>query len=160
MVSPELLAEAFGRNVSIIKRQTEGLSHDDSLLQLPEGGNCLNWVLGHLANNRDRILALVGAEPVLGEAGERYRRESEPVTGPGEGVLKMQDLVDAIERSQASIAAFLQRATPEDLGREVPFAGRTGPLGDRLFFLYFHETYHTGQTEFLRHLAGKNDKII
>ncbi len=160
MLSPASIAEAFGRNVNIIKRQTEGLTEEDSLLQPPDGGNCLNWLLGHLANNRDRILTLVGAEPVLGQPGERYRRESEPVTGAGEGVLPMQDLVDAIERSQAPIAAFLQRATPEDLAREVPFAGRVGPLSDRLFFLYFHETYHTGQTEFLRHVAGKNDKII
>jgi hypothetical protein len=33
-------------------------------------------------------------------------------------------------------------------------------LGNRLFFIYYHETYHVGQTELLRQLAGKNDKII
>jgi hypothetical protein len=25
---------------------------------------------------------------------------------------------------------------------------------------YFHETYHVGQTEMLRQLAGKNDQVI
>ena len=29
-----------------------------------------------------------------------------------------------------------------------------------LFFGYFHESYHVGQTELLRQLAGKNDKMI
>jgi hypothetical protein len=29
-----------------------------------------------------------------------------------------------------------------------------------VFFLYFHETYHVGQTELLRQLAGKNDQVI
>jgi hypothetical protein len=32
--------------------------------------------------------------------------------------------------------------------------------GARLFFYYFHETYHVGQTELLRQLAGRDDKII
>jgi hypothetical protein len=27
-----------------------------------------------------------------------------------------------------------------------------------IFFLYSHETYHAGQTEVLRQLAGKDDK--
>jgi uncharacterized damage-inducible protein DinB len=31
---------------------------------------------------------------------------------------------------------------------------------DSLFFRYFHETYHVGQTELLRQLAGRNDKVI
>ena len=34
------------------------------------------------------------------------------------------------------------------------------PLADFLFFLYFHDSYHTGQAEPLRQLAGKDDKII
>jgi hypothetical protein len=29
-----------------------------------------------------------------------------------------------------------------------------------VFFQYFHETYHVGQTELLRQLAGKNDQVI
>jgi len=30
----------------------------------------------------------------------------------------------------------------------------------RIFFLYFHETYHVGQTELFRQLAGKDEKLI
>jgi hypothetical protein len=33
-------------------------------------------------------------------------------------------------------------------------------VGQRLFGLYFHQTYHIGQTELLRQLAGVNDKVI
>jgi uncharacterized damage-inducible protein DinB len=33
-------------------------------------------------------------------------------------------------------------------------------VGEQLAFLHFHEAYHTGQTEMLRQLAGKNDKVI
>ena len=34
------------------------------------------------------------------------------------------------------------------------------PLSERIFFLYFHETYHVGQTELLRQLTGVDDKVI
>jgi uncharacterized damage-inducible protein DinB len=160
MIEPEELAQAFARNVSIIGRQADGLTQADSLLQPPFRGNCLNWVLGHLANNRDSILQLLGQQPILGEAAARYRRESEPVTGDGEGVLSLAELLSALERSQPVLERALRLVSPEELAKEVPFAGRTVPVGQRLFFMYFHETYHTGQTELLRQLAGKGDKVI
>jgi len=37
---------------------------------------------------------------------------------------------------------------------------RQVPLGVRLNGFYFHGTYHTGQTDLLRQIAGTNDKII
>ena len=33
-------------------------------------------------------------------------------------------------------------------------------LADWVAFLHWHETYHVGQLELLRQLAGTNDKII
>ena len=33
-------------------------------------------------------------------------------------------------------------------------------LGERLVFLHWHETYHVGQLELLRQLAGTNDAVI
>lgn len=33
-------------------------------------------------------------------------------------------------------------------------------VGERLFGFYFHDTYHTGQTDLLRQVAGTNDKVI
>jgi hypothetical protein len=52
MIRPDYLADSFARNVSIIKRQTEGVSHEESLIQLPFRANSLNWILGHLVANR------------------------------------------------------------------------------------------------------------
>jgi len=34
------------------------------------------------------------------------------------------------------------------------------PVGFWLFFLYFHDSYHVGQTEILRQATGTDDKII
>jgi hypothetical protein len=154
------LSDAYARNVRLIKRQADGLTHADSLLQPPVRGNCLNWILGHLAVHRDYVLAALGQERVLGEAAvARYGNGSEPILGDGEGVLPLEDLLAALDRGQERIATALAAATSEDLAREVTF-GRAMPLGEMLFFLYFHDTYHTGQTELLRQLAGKDDKVL
>jgi uncharacterized damage-inducible protein DinB len=140
--------------------QADGLSHADSLRQPPFRGNCLNWVLGHMAGNRDVILQALAAQPVMGAAASRYERESEPITGDGPGVLPLGELLAILGQSQEALADALGRATEEDLAREIPRGQRTAQLGQWIFFLYFHETYHVGQTELLRQLAGKDDKVI
>lgn len=33
-------------------------------------------------------------------------------------------------------------------------------VAEWLMFFYFHDTFHTGQTEILRQATGKNDKVI
>lgn len=160
MITNQAFCEALRRNVVVLQKQTNGLTHEDSLLQLPFRGNCLNWVLGHLANNRDRLLQLLGAEPVLGLRGERYARESEPITGDGSDALPLADLLAALARSQEALEAALARATEDQSAGPARTGGSTGTAGERLLFFYFHETYHVGQTELLRQLAGKDDKVI
>ncbi len=160
MLTPQQLSDAFERNLIILQRQAEGLTQADSLLQPPFRGNCLNWILGHLADNRDRILAALGAAPVIGDAGRRYQRESEPITADGPGVLPLPELLALLAQSQAALTAALGAATEEDMVRELRFGERVTTVGSNIFFLFFHETYHVGQTELLRQLAGKEDKII
>jgi uncharacterized damage-inducible protein DinB len=64
------------------------------------------------------------------------------------------------DRSQAVLREALGRATEEYLREEISTGQRTARRGERIFFLYFHEVYHAGQTKLLRQLAGKDDKII
>lgn len=160
MIEPKDLADAFARNVEIIRRQTKGLTHADSLLQLPFRGNCLNWVLGHIAVHRDDLLQLLGEPPVLGAAGERYARGSESLSAAEPGVLSLAELIASLERSQERLHAVLTPLADADTAREITLRDRTLTLGRRLFFYYFHETYHLGQTEFLRQLAGVDDRVI
>jgi hypothetical protein len=161
MIEAEQLAESFALNLRVIKMQAAGLTTDDSLRQPPVRGNCINWVLGHIAENRLRVLRALGEDPVAEEGTLiRYASESEPVTASGEGVLALEQLLDTLERAQAGIAAGLARATPEALAREVPVGERATTVGRQVFFLYFHEAYHVGQLELLRQLAGTNDKVI
>jgi uncharacterized damage-inducible protein DinB len=161
MITTEDLITALGRNLDVIKAQTKGLSHADSLLQLPFRGNCLNWVLGHIAGTRSGMLQHLGEEPVLSQAQmARYGYGSDPVCGEEEGILELAELLAALEAAQQGIAARLEAITPDELAREVESFLGTTTLAQLLFFLHWHESYHVGQTEMLRQLAGKDDAVI
>ena len=160
MPTAQMLAKAYARNLRIIEAQTAGLSHQDSLVQAPYNINCLNWVLGHLADGRDQVLAMLGEAPALGEESARYRRESDPVTGDGPGVIPLERLLAVLKEGQERIAAALFALPDEALGEEQPVGERRLTLEERLHFAYFHDTYHTGQTELLRGVAGKSDQVI
>ena len=161
MITIEALGEAYRVNLRLIKLQTEGLSHSDSLVQTPYNINSLNWVVGHIAVNRDNVLRLLGGEPLLSEAETaRYKRESEPVKGEGEDIILLERLLEILEEGQERLASELGVLSEEDLRREIMIGERKVTLGARLFGFYFHDTYHTGQTDLLRQVAGTNDKII
>ena len=117
-------------------------------------------MLGHVVNNRDAVLSTLGEEPSVGDAGARYRRGTEPVAGDEEGLLTLEQLLAYLEQAQERIAAALSHISDEALAREVMLGERKVTVGQRLFFFYFHETFHVGQTEIFRQLAGKDDKII
>ncbi len=161
MITTTDLIGGLERNLGIIQAQTKGLSHADSLLQLPFRGNCLNWVLGHLADNRNTMLRSLGEEAILGEAhARRYGYGSEPVCSDGDDILTLEQLLATLEQSQSALAARLQAITPDELAREVESFLGTTTLGQLIFFLFWHESYHAGQTEYLRQLAGTDDKVI
>lgn len=154
------LAEAQARNSGVIARQVAGLTHHDSLLQPPMRGNCLNWVLGHIAVHRDYILEALGQEKILG-AGPvaRYDRGSDPILADGDDVLPLDTLVAAITLSELHITQALAQADADDLAMMAPNS-EPATVAEQVTFLYWHETYHVGQTEYLRQLAGTNDHII
>lgn len=160
MISGSDLARAFERNAMILKQQTEGLSHEDSLIQLPFRANCLNWVVGHIVVSRDDVLETLGEARLMGDVGTRYRRGSEALVEPDDRVLPLAELLDRLDQAQARIEAALTGMDEADLARQLRFGERTTTVGHRAFFLYFHESYHVGQTELLRQAAGKNDAII
>ena len=161
MITTTDIIAGLERNLGIVKAQTQGLSHADSLLQLPFRGNCLNWVLGHIADNRNTMLVLLGEEAILGEAhARRYGYGSDPVCGDTGDILTLEQLLMVLEQGQSALTARLQKTTEEELAREVQSFLGTTTLGQLIFFLNWHESYHTGQTEALRQLAGKDDKVI
>ena len=161
MVNKEQLIDGFALNLSLIRRQCDGLEHEDSLRQPPFRGNCLNWVLGHILVGRDRVLHLLGEKPTLStEEKKHYETNSDPITEDSEENLELADLLARLRSAQEHISTGLQRATPEDLSKAIDIENPTVTIGKEIFGLYFHDTYHTGQTELLRQMAGTNDKVV
>ncbi|HSF81327.1 MAG TPA: hypothetical protein VLA49_08840 [Anaerolineales bacterium] len=161
MITTQKLAEGFALNLCLIKLQSEGVSHAESLLQAPYNINCLNWVVGHIAVNRDNVLELLGQERLLSAAEtDRYRSESQPIRPGDQDVLQLERLLEILERGLELIAASLVALSREELTREIQVGQIKMNVGERLFGFYFHDTYHTGQTDLLRQVAGKNDKVI
>lgn len=162
MIEGTALAADFGRNLWIIEQQAAGLTHADSLLQTPYRINCLNWTLGHILEGRGVVLDLIGAErAVAADATERYRRESDPILEDGPGVLALDDLLAGLRETQDRLSAALAGLDEGALAAESDRGdGEMVPLWAKVHFQYFHDTYHTGQTELLRQVTGMGDKVI
>jgi uncharacterized damage-inducible protein DinB len=161
MITNDQLIDGFSLNIRLIKLQTVGLSHAESLIQTPYNINCMNWVLGHIAVNRDSVMGLIGAEPLLSEAETlRYKTESDPIIEDGPHVLQLEKLLEVLSTGQNKIAAALEALSEVDLLEEIQVSERMMPLGTRLYGFYFHDTYHTGQIDLLRQVAGANDKVV
>jgi hypothetical protein len=154
------MIQSFARTHRVIHLQTDGLTNADSLIQPPFRGNCLNWVLGHILVGRNDVLELLGEPPFWDEAeAARYRSGSDPVTADDQA-LSLEQLLADLDHSQDQIAAALASVLPQFLAEPVKPGENDQPRGAAVAFLHWHETYHTGQLELLRQLAGKNDAII
>ena len=158
-MNKEMIHGLFETNHWVVTHQTDGLTHDDSLLQLPFRGNCLNWVLGHVLVSRENVLKMLGiAGTWTEEEIARYKFDSEPITSADDpAILHFDRLLADFERTQGQIADGFAEISEQQLA-EKDDNGRS--VAERLLFLAWHEGYHLGQTEYLRQLAGKNDKVI
>lgn len=155
----EMIHGLFKTNHWVVTHQTDGLTHDDSLLQLPFRGNCLNWVLGHVLVSRQNVLKMLGINGSWTEEEiERYKYDSEPITSADDPeILSLERLLTDFEQTQEQIADGFAEISDQQLA-EKDDNGRS--VAERILFLAWHEGYHLGQTEYLRQLAGKNDKVI
>ncbi len=163
MIDAESLTMILQRNFGVIMMQIDGITHEESLIQPPFFGNCMNWVLGHMVMSRERILIMIGAPRVwTQEQCDRYERGSQPIIDP-QDALPFDKIVADFKTAQERILDWFKTCTPGDLAVEaVPHHIPTdsAPRWDWLEFLLWHEAYHIGNLELLRQLAGKNDKVI
>ncbi|MEM7331487.1 MAG: DinB family protein [Chloroflexota bacterium] len=155
----ETIHGLFKTNYWIITNQTNGLTHEDSLLQLPFRGNCLNWVLGHCLVSRQNVLKMMGISGSWTEAEiARYKYDSEPITSADDpDILSFERLMADFDSTQKQLEDGFAEISERQLA-EKDEKGRS--VAERILFLAWHEGYHLGQTEYLRQLAGKDDKII
>ncbi len=141
----------------IIEAQTEGLSQEDLLFQPQPGGNCMLWVLGHMVESmKDLVVELGGPEPQGYDTYKRFERTSEPL-------LKYEEGLPDLERIRQDFTVLSALAVQTLDGQSDAYfkePGWSGTKGATILFLAFHMSYHSGQLEYLRNLAGKTEKVI
>ena len=115
---------------AVIRMNVEGVTQEESLLQPSPGGNCLNWVVGHLLCIYNNVLPLVGQERVMEEAAlKRYDPGAAPIREAGEA-LELRDLLTAFDKATERFDAGLAGLSPEvwtGRRRSAPATTRTKP---------------------------------
>lgn len=156
------LIKMFAITHGALHLNLENVTHEDSLVSPEPGGNCLNWVVGHIVASRDMFMPLLGEEPTLPhEVGKRYRRGSRPIASADEA-RPFGELVAALDLSQQRLLGAIGRLTPEKLATPMEvkaLPGNPGTMFEALAMLQFHEAYHVGQSGILRRVAGKPGAI-
>jgi hypothetical protein len=51
----------------VVGLNTEDVSQDDSLISAPNGGNCANWIMGHIVVIRDGMRKALGLDALADE---------------------------------------------------------------------------------------------
>jgi hypothetical protein len=157
---PETMQQSYRTTYWLITAQTNSITDSESLLQLPFPANCMNWVVGHLVVHRDFVLDLLGQPTVWGDIEyRRYATGSRPIKN-AEQALPFHEILEALALSQERIATGMNMVTPALWLTDTNLNGRQGSIGALIAGYHWHETYHCGQLEILRQLAGKQDEVI
>ena len=118
-------------------------------------------MLGHALDTLVTILeTLGGSSPVDKKSLARDPHGSEPVLQEGPGVWNLEDLLAGFDQVGKTITSRLQMMQDEDFEKEIEWNGKTVTVGWKVLFFFFHYTYHLGQLELLRNLAGRTEKVI
>ena len=140
----------------LLDLNVEGVTHEESLIGPRPGGNCLNWVVGHLVSAYDLLLPAIGGERVWDD--ERlalYNRGTDPITP--ERAAPFEELVTDFATAHRRVVERLAALTPEELATPAPYSPISNPeetIGSLLGLVAFHQSYHVGQTGVLRRVAG------
>lgn len=153
----------FSYTYAMLKMNLAGIDHAASLVAPEPGGNCLNWVVGHVVAARNRLLCEVLGLPAIlsAEAFKPYDRGA-PALVDGLAALPLDELLAIYEASQEPLRQGLKQVSEERLLEPAPFSPGGNPketVASLLAGLAFHEAYHVGQTGTLRRLLGHTGAI-
>lgn len=142
MQSKDILRAQLEANYLIANKNIEGVSQEDSLVFPGDVANPMNWLLGHLVFSRNRLLEVLGGQPVW-----------ENFTAYDRGY-KAKDTKGDFRDFEA-----LKQFFAESHSRLMPLLDKLEQLPDNIqkdvTSLVLHEIYHCGQIGYMRCLLGK-----
>lgn len=158
MKQQESLVQHFGMMYQVAGANLKGMTQEHSLAQPAQGGNCANWILGHLTNVHNGVMSLIGEQPVW-ESDQLRRAGFDPITGPPNAIdwdTLRERFLDSKERCLAAVSRLSDQALAESVPN--PFGGTVSRV-ELLNVLAFHQTYHVGQLALARRAAGLDGVI-
>jgi uncharacterized damage-inducible protein DinB len=138
----------------------DGITDDEALIEPHPGGNCINWIVGHILISRDAILGMLGQQPVFNsDRAVPYKRGAK-VEDVGK-LVPLSELLEALGATQKKLMTALEKLPEAEANKPLEPAGSDPKtaLIDQLAFLQFHEGYHIGQVGLLRRIVGKEGAI-
>jgi len=153
MNTQQSIAQQFGFVYRMIEMNVEGMTAEQSLVQPAPGGNCANWIVGHLTNLQNNVMSLIGEAPVW-ESPQLAFAGWEPITGQAQAIA-WDTLRDRILGSRDRCVAAIARLSDSQMEEKVPHPfGGTTSRAELLSLLAFHQSYHSGQLGLARRIAG------
>jgi hypothetical protein len=152
----------FGICSYVLEKNIEGVSHKESLVNPQPGGNCLNWVVGHLTRARNSALQLFGERPMFPEEEFNAYDDNGGVPFRAETAIPFEELKRRFKALQEPLVNGLNRVSPDVMDKPAPFSPTGNPketVGSLLASFAFHEAYHVGQAGLLRRVIGKTGAI-
>jgi len=142
----------------LVHRHVDGLSQEETLIQLPFEVNCLNWVLGHIVTNRSHALEVVSAKHAWqDDIRKLYNTGTENIKPDGES-MQVDVLLKYLDESVELLKAALENVSDEYLSENFTnYRGEKTREG-HLSGFHWHETYHIGQLEIFKALAMSQRK--
>jgi hypothetical protein len=147
------LIQDYEFTAMLVQRLVDGLTHSETLIQLPFDVNCLNWVLGHIVTNRSHALEVIGVEHAWREDVRRlYNTGTENIKPDGESMqvdVLLKHLDESIELLKSALEGVCEEYLSERFSNYRGEKSREAHLSG----FHWHETYHIGQLEIFRALA-------
>lgn len=152
------LAQQFALVYGTAAANLSGMTQEQSIAQPAGGGNCANWILGHLVNIHNGLMQLIGEAPVW-DSPQLERAGFDPITGP-ENAIDFDVLRERFLSSRDRCLAAVASLTDAQLEEHVPDPfGDTCPRASLLNVLAYHQAYHTGQLGTARRVAGMEGAV-
>jgi hypothetical protein len=131
----------------VLNLNLKDITHEESLVAAPGGGNSINWIVGHIIVSRDDIRELLGLDRLYGDEMKMYQRGAEAVK-PAE-LFQFSKLMEMYNDGQHILEEKMKHTDLRDNDEKYRM----------VTFLAFHEAYHSGQTGILRRIIGKEGVI-
>lgn len=147
-----------------LNRNLENVTNEESLIQIGEKGNCINWIAGHILAVRDMVFSNFGMEKFLNDdERKRYERGSAPVNS-SEGTITIDRIKEGLKVTYTRWVELINSKDEEFFKTSIPAEGLPLPIpeptiGKLLFILAYHEGYHTGQIGLAYRSLGKDFDI-